>query len=68
MAIYERNRLAKQMGCSTSTLRTYLCRSEFCHVHFKKIKGRMYYIKLTLADLYKLQNFIKRRSKKIPIK
>lgn len=61
--VHERNKLASQLNCCTTTLRTYLCRAEFWHVGFNKINGKMYYSGLTEADIEKLQQYIKTRPK-----
>ena len=59
--VYERNKLARDLNCGTSTLRTYLCRADFWHVRFEKINNKkMYYIGLTPKDLEILKKYVNR--------
>ena len=59
--IYERNQLAKKLGCCPAVLSMYLCRSEFWHIAHRKINRKMYYIGMTPRDMDILKKFIETR-------
>lgn len=50
-------KIAKSVGCTSSTVRVYLCRSEFSHISITKGFAE----NIRLADIERLKNLLRRK-------
>lgn len=56
--------LAEKIGATPTTIRVYMCRSEFAHIRREYIKGVESYFNVSAYDIQLLKKFIKRKRAK----